>query len=79
MAPVIVTTAPEKTPKSNRSSITDYGEDHDVSFSKYGATLGNRKLKDQLSMVCETYVLLKVFQKILNKMAYEITDRKYAL
>lgn len=33
------------------SSITEYEEDLDVSFSKFGAGLGNRKLKDQLSMV----------------------------
>ena len=38
--------------KSDRnSSITEYEEDLDVSFSKFGAGLGNRKLKDQLSMV----------------------------
>ena len=46
--------------KSDRnSSITEYEEDLDVSFSKFGAGLGNRKLKDQLSMVS---VVPRVFQ-----------------
>jgi hypothetical protein len=52
---VIVTTEvdneAEAQNNSSRNSIADYEEDLDVSFSKYGAGLGNRALKDQLSMV----------------------------
>jgi hypothetical protein len=50
---VIVTTEVDDEGEDNfrNSSITDYDEDLDVSFSKFGAGLGNRKLKDQLSMV----------------------------
>ena len=50
--PVIVTTGAVGSPqRSNRSSFADYDEDLDVSFSKYEGGLGNRMLKDQLSMV----------------------------
>ena len=49
---MIVTTDVDYARENNRnSSITECEEDLDVSFSKFGAGLGNRKLKDQLSMV----------------------------
>ena len=50
---MIVTTDVDYAREENNrnSSITENEEDFDVSFSKFGAGLGNRKLKDQLSMV----------------------------
>ena len=46
---------PRKGKKNNddhrNSSITDYEEDVEVSLSKFAGGLGNRMLKDQLSMV----------------------------
>jgi hypothetical protein len=59
---VIVTTEVDDEGEDNfrNSSITDYDEDLDVSFSKFGAGLGNRKLKDQLSMVSVAYSVVRI-------------------
>jgi hypothetical protein len=61
---VIVTTEAAGDANNFRnSSITDFEEDLDVSFSKYGTGLGNRMLKDQLSMVRGTTIACLIQHK----------------
>ncbi|XP_046848226.1 synaptotagmin-like protein 4 isoform X3 [Xenia sp. Carnegie-2017] len=50
-APIIITSKPpEEKLDHAHASIDDYEEDMDVSFKRYGIGLGNRPLKDQLSL-----------------------------
>ena len=67
---IVTTEVDDEGDNFRNASITDYDEDLDVSFSKYESGLGNRKLKDQLSLVSGSIVLIRNGRTVLAHVSF---------